>query len=172
MLVIVFIQLAKSLLTLYIKEKRRPQPYSCPGLAQPYTPYEEAYARWRTLQWCIICSLFPLSRCQFGQELSILSVGPSHKLGDKCDRLHICSRKTHIDCKFRHYFRIHQNFIRIYFVLRLKILNLPIKGPTETLMCSSSGYNTRNYSHLFLFLLNISYICTAISLQTLITKNK
>ena len=44
-------------------------------------------------------ALFSFLRSQFGQELSILSVGPSHKLGDKCDRLHICSRKTHIDCK-------------------------------------------------------------------------
>ena len=124
MLVIVFIQLAKSVLTLlYIKRKAQTPPYSRPGLAQPSYPYVEAYAQRRTLQWIWYCSFF-LSRCKFGLELSILSVGPSHKLGDKCDRLHICSRKTHIDCKFRHYFRILQKFIRIYFVLRLKILKL------------------------------------------------
>ena len=72
----------------------------------------------------MICSFFPFE-VLVRQGIEHLSVGPSHKLGDKCDRLHICSRKTHIVCKFRHYFRIHQTFIRIYFVLRLKILNLP-----------------------------------------------
>ena len=60
-----------------------------------------------------------------------LSVGPSHKLGDKCDRLHICSRKTHNDCKIKNKKCIHQTFIRIYFVLRLKFLNLTIKDKAE-----------------------------------------
>ena len=76
-------------------------------------------------------ALFSFLRSQFGQELSILSVGPSHKLGDKCDRLHICSRKTHIDRKIKNKKCIHQTFIRIYFVLRLKFLNLTIKDKAE-----------------------------------------
>ena len=72
----------------------------------------------------MICSFFPFE-VLVRQGIEHLSVGPSHKLGDKCDRLHIYSRKTHTDCKIKNKKCIHQTFIRIYFVLRLKFLNLP-----------------------------------------------